>query len=162
MTTIAFDGRILAVDRAGWIGNGIQYETDKLYEFNATPQGLPIMRGYYAAAGNAGDAVAIARWLQGKDMAPPALVDRDSGKGLIVTNEDPPRVFRLTSALTCDPVYTLPWGDGAGLEMAIGAMAAGKTAAQAVEIVARHSMWAAIGMDYVDVVTGTHTRVMFR
>ncbi len=162
MTTIAFDGRILAVDRAGWIGNGIQYETDKLYGVSLLGLGLGGVDGYYAAAGNAGDAAAIALWLQNKRGDAPALVEHDSGKGLIVTQEDPPRVARLTSALTLDWVYTLPWGDGAGLEMAIGAMAAGKTAAQAVEIVARHSTWAAIGMDYVDVVTGIHTRTMFR
>lgn len=161
MTTIAFDGRILAVDRAGWVGNGIQYETDKLFIFGGAPEGMPIKGGFYAGAGHAGDAIKIGRWLQGGPEYP-VLVERNEGKGLVVTIEEEPRLFRISGALVLEPVLTLPWGDGAGMDMAIGAMAAGKTAPQAVEIVARHSTWAAIGMDYVDVRTGTMTRTMFR
>lgn len=126
MTTIAYDGTYLAVDRAGWKANYTFYEVDKLH---VVPYFYPDSAQhpcFYAAAGSEGDAIAIMEWLSGKTKDKPDIHEKGDAKGLVVTSQG--WVFAVTGVLTFSRVHTVPWADGGGSDMALGAMAAGKGA----------------------------------
>lgn len=56
-------------------------------------------------------------------------------------------IFRLTSRCTLEPLREAPVADGGGFQLALGAMLAGKTAVEAIDIAASRSGWAAGGTD---------------
>lgn len=152
MTTIAFDGRILAADMAGWISNGVWYQTTKLHRVPLTTLGVD-GDGYYAMCGNAGDCMRYCEYLRG-NMGPLDFSTRDETKGIVVSIGETPRLWRVQGNGICEEMFSVPWGDGAGGDMALGAMLGGVPASWAIELVASRSSWAGVGVDFVDVRNG--------
>lgn len=152
MTTIAFDGKTLAVDRGSWKNNFVWSVTRKLFgpfeisEPAADRLGMP--RGatvVYAAAGTAAEAPLVATWLfSGGGM--PDLNDKEMSRGIVVWVEGRSGGF-LTSLLTLEPIDRYPIADGGGFEIALGAMLAGASAVRAVELTIERTGWAAGGVD---------------
>lgn len=143
MTTIAYDGRTMAGDKAAWSGS-LCYPVRKVYKTRTKKQGQ-ILVGF---AGSGGFAHAVLVWLKGG--AHPGKYPED-GKdvtiALIVRANG--TIWKLDNNLRYTRVYGRRHALGAGQDMATGAMAAGATAAQAVRIVMRNSDSAAIGMHTV-------------
>lgn len=155
MTTIAFDGRTLAVDRASWKANYVWNETTKLFlvkphsdvwrrfSIKKIPDGAQddIQTIAWAAAGEAEDVPIIITWMR-ESGDPPSL--GKEARGLILDTYFG-GIYSLTSRLTLEPFERMPVADGGGFEIALGAMLAGKTAIEAIEIVQSRSGWAAGG-----------------
>lgn len=131
MTTIAWDGRYLAADGGSMLGN-LQIPAEKIVvgEVRRTHPALPFKTGpaFLTGAGNAGEAKALIRWLQGiGDEAQPA------GEYHIL-------VVNSRGAWSIDPVLDVtfhgrrPIAIGAGAEFAMGALAMRATARRAVMV----------------------------
>lgn len=131
----------MAADSGNWFSN-VLYRS-----------ALKIARGpdgsLHGVTGNAADAEQYVRWvldgMQG-DAPKPEATNRDEGRSaflaLVVA---PDGHVRLWTAFGWEDHYDVPFiALGSGAEMAIGAMAAGATAEQAVAIVAEHSNYAAL------------------
>lgn len=157
MTTIAFDTRTLAVDRASWKSNYIWTPVCKLFQVSPGPacikrfalDGLEVAGVLvWAAAGSAAEAPLVLEWMKsGGELPPIPTKEENTSRGLVLVPETR-RIYGLTSLLTLEPFATgVPVADGGGLEMALGAMLAGKTAVEAIELVASRSSWAAGGVD---------------
>lgn len=146
MTTIAWDGKTLAVDRGSWQGY-IANRVNKLRNVgggNRRPG-----QSWIALAGDAHIAEATWRWLLGSDW--PRLLDADYNKvcGVLVTTER--EIFRVSAGMeTFEQILDVPFADGGGADMALGAMLAGATAAKAVELVATRSNLSWGGVDSVN------------
>lgn len=161
MTTIAFDGKTLAADKAGWKNSYTWSKVTKVYRVVvckdaairlSMPAGTEVV---VAFAGVAGDIGIILNWMQdGGDV--PVLETRDISRGIIVVvdkaSELPaPIVMTLTSNLTTEPPYeAFPVADGGGFDMVMGAMLAGASAVDAMRLVASRSSWAAGGITAYD------------
>lgn len=158
MTTIAWDGHTLAVDRGSWSGY-VVHETTKLYppggpledKGNGTMalpthyrNGWPM--GAFAFTGTAGICMRILTWAQsGNDR--PFLPESEWGNshGVLVTLDR--KVYRISGYLALEPVESVPFSDGGGQECAIGAMLAGASAKRAVEITAERTYLSVFGVD---------------
>ena len=129
MTTIATDGKSVAADGLGTVNN--------LVVERAGEKVRKLRDG--SLLGVAGDAFAldqIADWLEAgavpadrpEGLKVDVLLIRPGGSALMCGNS-----LRLTA---CD----LPYAIGSGGDLAMGAMAAGKSPAEAVEIAARYDI----------------------
>ena len=154
MTTIAFDGQTLAVDRASWQADYVWSPVCKL--FHVTPCGecckrfrLPVVdvrHLVWAATGDASAVPLILNWMDGGDL--PELDTKEITTHGLLLDIETGEIARLTTRLTLEPLEKgVPIADGGGFQMALGAMLAGKTAVEAVEIVASRTGWAAGGVD---------------
>lgn len=156
MTTIAFDGKTLAVDRASWKGNYIWTPVQKLFIINQLGQSAADRFGLeketkiaYAGAGSAADVPLVVSWMMGRLTEIPKDLEKDednTSRGLILSI-DSRRIYALTGILTLESYTGFPVADGGGHQMALGAMLAGATAVQAIEFSAARSSWAAGGVD---------------
>ena len=166
MTTIAWDGKTLAVDRAQWKDNYVWIEVCKLFDYGALSSSAPLAnfahdrvrhrfraghsRIVWAATGDANECLMIDRWIRdGGDL--PSLANPGQSYGLVVVQRllGPPEVYQLTSAMLLGRVYSAPFADGGGFQLALGAMLAGASAVRAIELTAERSGWAAGGVDSV-------------
>lgn len=131
----------MAADSGNWFSN-VLYRS-----------ALKIARGpdgsLHGVSGNAADAGQYLQWvlagMEG-DAPKPEATNREEGRSaflaLVVQPDDH---VRLWTAFGWEDHYDVPFiAIGAGSEMAIGAMAAGATAEQAVAIVAERSTYAAL------------------
>lgn len=167
MTTIAWDGKTLAVDRAGWGGasNQVWVEVDKLHsvcmvQSIAERWDLPISylppnakvfteEIVWASCGGEVQIAAIKRYME-VDDAPPPTLPADQAYGLLmIVRGDTNQVCGLYTHYGTEvmPVYGAPIAMGGGHEMALGAMLAGASAKRAIELVASRSGWSAGGVD---------------
>jgi hypothetical protein len=162
MTTIAFDGNVLAVDRAAWKGDTC-YEAVKIFKVALSPS--VVERFYWfscneilwAVAGYAHDVSKVLRWME-SGAGLPTIEGDHASVGVVVPTEK--RIGRagyyanacygLSKYMTLDPIDSVPFADGAGHEMALGAMLAGADAIKAVEIVASRSSMSRFGVDWYD------------
>ncbi len=154
MTAIAFDGCMLAVDRASWKADYVWSTVKKLFVIK---QPAGICRSSlglsteadgeiaWATAGEAADVPLILQWMK-SGGEPPVLAQRDLARGLIVDGLTG-GCYGLTGLLTAEPFIEPPVADGGGFQMALGAMLAGASAERAIEIVMERSGWAAGGVD---------------
>ena len=161
MTTIAFDGRILAADRASWRNNHFNNDVCKLFLVDLPGRGLLAASTprtglhWYAAAGDASRLPFVMQFLQGRVPRGDALREMDAEdkgcKGMLIGVEDA-ACYLLTSRLTLEgPMRRAAVADGGGFEIALGAMLAGADAKRAVQIVAERSGYSALGVDWVEV-----------
>ena len=142
MTTIAYRDGIIAGD-SGSENSNVMYRG-----------AIKVVRGQdgslHGVTGSAPDASVYIRWvLDGMegDAPRPEATNRQDGLSAFIAIVVPPvgNMIRLWTAYGWEDHHDVPFmAIGAGSEMAIGAMAAGATAEQAVSIVAMHSNFAAL------------------
>jgi len=148
MTTIAFDGKTLAVDRGSWSGY-IVNETTKLFPpkpdaATVFANGWPM--GAFALAGTAGICLSILHWARtGIDKPYLPEAEKSNSHGVLVTLDA--KVYRISGYLMLEQIESVPFADGGGHECALGAMLAGADARRAVEIVGERMWMSRFGVD---------------
>jgi len=128
MTTIAYRNNMLVADTASWDANGVYFgKSSKLFKLN---DGRLL-----GTAGSYSMAVRVVAWLNGEGERPVCREDRrtDRFQGLVITQDA--RVFHIDESLEEAEIMDCPFvAIGSGRELALGAMAMGGTAVQAVAI----------------------------
>lgn len=100
-------------------------------------------RVFYGCAGDSFDCIAFRNWVEGGDKLVPSALS-------VMSIDEKGRIWYLEEKLLWHEI-TLPiWAIGSGADYAMGAMAAGKTAVQAIEIVSRLDNATGMGCDYYD------------
>jgi hypothetical protein len=139
MTTVAWDGVMLAADRnIGSLTNG------KIFQLKNGE--------YVAGAGYYDQIVEIVRWMDAGERPArrPALPDKDAESSDIVILRPNKKLFWLTwPYLRRVPVLDRIVAVGSGSAYALGAMAAGANAKQAIEIASRYDGATGGGIDVV-------------
>lgn len=151
MTTCAYDGTTLAVDRASWKNNYVWNRTTKLFLLpklsSECCRRLDLTEIAWAACGEAADVPLILKWmLRGGELPKPIIKEETVSRGLLLDTFSG-EIYRLTSLLTLETILSVPTADGGGFELALGAMLAGADAVQAIRITASRSGWAAGGIN---------------
>ena len=138
MTTIAYKSGVMAADSGTWLSN-VAYRTGN--KLAVGPDG-----SLHGVTGNAADGCTYLRWVTDgmKGDAPkPTETDPKEGRSSFMALVVLPDRVRLWTAHGFEeherPAH---FAIGAGSEMAIGAMAAGATAEEAIAIVADNSEYA--------------------
>jgi hypothetical protein len=122
MTTIAYDGKTLAVDSQATAGSTVFGEANKLF---------PLDDGRYAAfAGCLSVFPEVVAWLNGEGEMP-ELNDEEPFGGIIVSPDG--SALEITKNMRIFPA-SIPWSGGSGEVIAFAAMHSGKTAEEAVEL----------------------------
>lgn len=140
MTTAAWDGKCLATDRrmsGGVTGN-------KLF---ALPNGA-----YMVGAGTYDDIVEVALWLQKKRRKPKFSASEEGMSEVIVVQPNGTAYWLTWPFLRKVAIREPHAAIGTGMDYALGALAAGATAKQAVQIAARFDLETGHGVDCVQVV----------
>lgn len=138
MTTIAFDGRVLAGDRqANWGGTPIP--TRKVFKVRHPRHGAWI----WGCSGSAAESTAFDRWAKGLG-SPTAL----KGSVVLAVNEDG-AIWTMDEQLVWVRLDTDCWAIGSGTDYALGAMKAGASAKEAVEIASALDVHTGLGVDCV-------------
>jgi hypothetical protein len=141
MTTIAFDGKTLAADRLRTM-RGVPMTATKV--FRARHWKLHGSEALYGCAGDSYEIVALREWLQGAGEKP-TLKDIS-----ILAMDRDCQAWLGNESFAFVPV-TLPiFGIGTGGEYAMGAMAAGKCAADAVKIAETLDNCTGLGIDILE------------
>lgn len=143
MTTLAWDGTTLAADRAAW-SSGNKYRVRKLSRVTA-PDGRRFLVGVCGDGSYAGQ---LLRWMRGAIPHPGPYPEPGNFTVALVIDERR-RVFRLGSSLQYTEILERFHACGAGQDYAIGALEAGATARQAVQIAIKRSDYAGLGVDTV-------------
>jgi hypothetical protein len=164
MTTVAFDGKLLAVDKALWSATGWTWSAvTKLQELRSGERqklGLSADgQAWIAFLGDAGFVSKVHDWLIGVSEQAPETSDKRETIGVIATSAGV--VYRLTGWYSVVKIESVPFADGGGHEVALGAMLAGASAAMALALIARRSAWVAAGIDYVNVETAALGAIQF-
>jgi hypothetical protein len=143
MTTIAWDGRTLAADRARTNGNTSELAC-KLFDCGEY---------VYGAVGSMFDAPLIEKWLRdgAKWEQRPHLDGEVHGCGIVVRKSDRALYLVGGKPTTLAFIPPGPTAAGSGQDFALAAMACGKTAREAVEIAARFDFGTGYGCDAFDV-----------
>lgn len=132
MTVIAWDGKTLAADSRS-VTSGMSHAGTKIRR-------LKDDRGLVGVFGDAGVASQLLHWIENSpgDFAafPPHLYGNGEG-GLVFINPEG-EAGQLCGSPMLD-MFPAPWAWGGGAEMALGAMHAGATAEEAVQICCEHS-----------------------
>lgn len=147
MTTIAWDGKTLAADQCSWSGS-VRRRVCKVFKIKSKDRGTLLV----AFSGNASFATKVLDWMSGKcDRPDPRDFHRldDLGRQCAVAIDSARRVWALSNSLIWEPMNESIFAHGAGQEFAWGALEAGATAVQAIEITARRSDFAGFGVDTV-------------
>ena len=163
-TTVAFDGTLLAVDKAYWPAAGASWNaTSKLQELQPTgKQKLSLgttVNAWIAFLAEPGLAMKIRDWLIGRQDDPPELSNKNDVLAVIVTAEA--KIFLLTGWYSMVKVDTVPFAEGAAQEGALGAMLAGAKAPMSLALIARRSAWVVAGIDYVNIENGQFGGIQF-
>lgn len=162
-TTVAFDGTLLAVDKAYWSNNGASWNaTSKLLELQSPAKqklSLGNANAWIAFLADSGLSMKIRDWLIERQDAPPEVPNKDDAVAVIVTTEA--KIFLLTGWFSMVKVETVPFAEGAAQEGALGAMLAGAKAPMGLALVARRSAWVVAGIDYVNIETGQFGGIQF-
>lgn len=137
MTTIAWDGKVLAADNGGHIG-GLVFRTLKI-----EPVVINGVKYIVASAGSGAFARDAIQLMQGErtEMASWKEYDDEltlgSMWGIAINAEG--ECFRIDASLQWDKVLDPFTAYGSGMEVAIGALAAGASAPRAIEIAAEYT-----------------------
>lgn len=122
MTTIAYDGRVLAADSLVTCGTMRFGHTEKIIKLNDGR--------YFAMAGSIELSALIASWLNGETEKPELKAD-DKCNGIVVSPNG--KAFELSNSLRIFPAC-IPWAGGSGDQVAMTAMRCGKDAEAAVRL----------------------------
>ena len=128
MTTIAWDGKTLAVDSRMTGGNVVRSErVQKLWKINDF---------WIAGCGDYQDVLLAVAWFRGGMPSADKPKFNDPG-GLVILMQKGRSVWRYEGNLVGWNVAAQFVAAGSGFEIALGALAMGATAAEAVKIAAR-------------------------
>lgn len=142
MTTIAWDGECLAADRAAWSG-AFKYRVKKVHKI--TRDGRTFL---VAMCGDGAFAELVLRWMRGGDH--PGLYPNADNITIGVVVDEKRRVWRLDAQkMSYSRVLEKIHATGGGQDFAIGALEAGASAKQAIQISMKRSDYAGLGVDVV-------------
>lgn len=134
----------MAADNGGWVGNGIVGRSLKLHP--VVIDGTPWIIGNFGSASFATEAVAF---LEGKGPRPvPQEHDPEmncAGMCWALAANAEGQCYRIQLNFHFDPVLDPFASSGAGREVALGALAAGATAIQAISIAEQYTDYAKFG-----------------
>jgi hypothetical protein len=136
MTTIAWDGHTLASDRQSTWG-GTATKTRKIFRAKH-PDGRSVI---YGCSGITHECQAFTRWIDG-EISQPDLTDL-----IILSIDQNGRIWYASHTLLWARLHTKQWAIGSGCDYALGAMASGKTAAEAIRIASRLDVNTGFGVD---------------
>ena len=147
VTTIVYANGVLAGDSCSWSA-GVRRKVKKVFHVKNAERG-ELLVGF---AGNPGFALKTLDWMSGKGDRPNprdffALDDLPSQFALAVDRDV--KVWTMSQDLIWHPSEESMYALGAGHEFAWGALEAGATAVQAVEIAIKRSDFAGLGVDWV-------------
>lgn len=138
MTVIAFDGKYLVGDRRRTV-DGSPMSARKVFKVRAN-DGRKFLVG---CAGCSWDAVAFVRWVSGRGDKPSPTAF------CAISIDEKNRIWYVAEKLIYHRI-TLPYfAIGSGSDYAIGAMACGKTAAEAVRIAIKLDVHCGNGIDSI-------------
>lgn len=141
MTIVAWDGKTLAADRMTSYGNTpVRRDLPKVFRVRRPGDGRVFL---YGACGSSADTYAYWQWLLGKCAQP---TFKDLG---ILMVDDTRQVWVCDERLMWEPHCAQTWGIGSGVDYALGAMAAGASAREAVLIASRLCNTCGMGVDVV-------------
>ena len=134
MTTIAYRDGVLAVDTAITSDNGVC--RGRVSKLRRTPSGL-----LFAICGQAGLSDVFSRWLEdGADpLQRPTLNDKSDFAALVVFSDS--RVAAFSERFVAQFLIADFHAMGSGNELALGAMAMGASAEEAVRVACRFDVW---------------------
>lgn len=137
MTTIAWDGKILAADRM-LLARGRSYEIKKLFDLGS--------KGFLAGSG-CPVALELARaWLAGEATEKP-LLKEETVEAIWIHEGEAFLIWEELIPVKLDSCY---WACGSGGSFALAAMHCGKNAKEAVEIAIRLDNSTGFGVDYIE------------
>lgn len=144
MTTIAWDGAVLAADNAAWTGDVCQRD------LKIEPIKIGKERFIIARCGAAAFTRECIRFMTGETKHRPDWSEYDQNLcagsmwGLLIASDG--SAFQVSAACSLEKIYDPFFAMGAGREIALGALAAGATAIKAVNITEQHSGYAKYGV----------------
>ena len=145
MSTIVWDGETLSGDRCSWSG-GVRRKVKKVFKVTAK-NGQKFLVGF---VGEGCLAMQTLKWMQGDSEKPKASdFDYDVGNVLALVIDEKKRIWQLGASLVYTRCLDKKYCIGAGQELAWGALEAGATSKRAVEIVAKRSDFAGLGVDSI-------------
>jgi hypothetical protein len=147
MTTIAWDGETLAADCCSWSG-GARRKVRKVFKVKS-PGGRQFL---VAFAGNGDYAMQILAWMRGERQRPEPLAfleQSDLPNQCALVIDEKRRVWQLANTLTYTRMREKFYAYGGGQDFAWGALEAGATARQAINIAIKRSDMAGLGIDTV-------------
>lgn len=139
MTVIAWDGHSLAGDKLSNFA-GLRTPTRKVYRIRK-PDGAVVLAG---AAGHTGQCQAYMRWARNPKLPEPTLNDIE-----ILLIDERGRCWLAENGLQWALVRSRCFAIGSGAGVALGAMAAGASAKEAVVVTNRLVMSCGFGVDVV-------------
>lgn len=147
MTTIAWDGTTLAADACSWSGSA-RRRVRKVFKVRAKDGRVFLV----AFAGEAAFAMAVLAWMRGEGVRPNChdfMPVEDCGQQCALVIDEKRRVWQLSPTLVYIRHYERIYAFGGGHEFAWGALEAGATAREAVQIAIKRSDLAGLGVDTV-------------
>jgi ATP-dependent protease HslVU (ClpYQ) peptidase subunit len=136
MTTIAWDGHTLAADRQSTWG-GTPTRTRKIFRA-INDDGREVI---YGCAGLTHECSAYTRWING-EIAQPNFTEIS-----IMSIDRRGRIWHTNQTMIWTQIKAKHWAIGAGCDYALGAMAAGKSAFDAVKIASMLDVTTGGGVD---------------
>ena len=146
VSVIAWDGKMVVADRQ-IMSDGLRQLTKKIWRLK-TGEVIGCVGGYE-------NGLAVAKWYEDgadPDRWPDSQSDKNDWASLVVFKPDG-SVIEFERLPIAQPVMETFFAWGTGRELAIGAMAAGADAREAVCIVNRYSTTCGIGVDILQVVS---------
>lgn len=145
MTTIAWDGQVLAVDRGAW-GNGSMVTAHaKLHRVPHNTRGWP--GGAFAACGSSERTAIILRWLLDPDAELRPAADPEGIAGMLVSADA--ECFDVFASGVIQPAAGIN-AAGSGAQFALGVMVAGRSAIEAVKLAHQWTDAAAHGITWYE------------
>jgi 20S proteasome alpha/beta subunit len=146
MTTIAWDGVTLAADKCSWSGPA-RRTVRKVFKIESPDRG-PLLVGF---CGHQTFALQVLAWMKGGERPNPStFFERELlTQQCCVAIDSDRRVWALGNDLHWSQMEETIFALGAGHEFAWGALEAGASAVRAIEIAAKRSDYAGMGVDSV-------------
>jgi hypothetical protein len=141
MTTVAFDGKTLAADNMMVARGGIPIVRTKIYKTTKNSKWKAV-----GAAGNSYCIVPVVDYIRGVSKKVPEQFPEEEGTILLIDKNNKPWMMNGKQV----PIEVcVPFAIGSGGDYALGAMAAGKTASEAVAIAATLDVNTGKGIDEI-------------
>ena len=147
MTTIAWDGKTLAADQCSWSG-AVRRKVRKVFKIESKDRGTLLV----ACAGPAPFCLKVVDWMRGEGDRPNPedfFTKDDIQRQCAVVIDSARQIWSLSNSLHWELMHESVYANGAGQEFAWGALEAGATAVQAIEITAKRSDYAGFCVDTV-------------
>lgn len=146
MTVVAYDGKTLAADRQATYGN-TPFPVTKIFR---------VGNDLVAGSGDWSECLAFLEWYESVKFAKlggsPPKPDFKEGFGILVIRNG--ELWRYERELVPFLINVPFWAIGSGADYALGAMACGKSAKEAVEIACQFDINCGLGVDVVEVDNG--------